>query len=73
MMNSTALKLHNEAREQRAPAVPTTPLPPVRMGKCAKCGRGNRKVFKGGDVYWCRPCIRHEERRRAEGKVQEGG
>lgn len=48
------------------------PAPPTRMGKCAKCGRGNRRVFKGGDVYWCQPCIQHEARRREKGKKQEG-
>lgn len=46
--------------------------PPTKMGTCAKCGRGDRQVYKGGDVYWCKPCIRHEERRRKAGKTQEG-
>ncbi len=46
--------------------------PPTKMGTCAKCGRGNRQVYKGGDVYWCKPCIRHEQRRRAKGQKQEG-
>jgi hypothetical protein len=48
------------------------PAPSTKMGTCAKCGRGNCQVYKGGDVYWCKPCIRHEQRRRADGKTQEG-
>lgn len=72
-MNPAIEKLYKEAKEQSAQATtPVAPLPAVRMGTCAKCGRGDRKVFKGGDVYWCRPCIRHEERRREKGKKQEG-
>jgi len=75
-MNPIIEKLEKEAREKeaRGQAVEESPapdLPRVRMGKCAKCGR-NRRVFKGGDVYWCQPCIQHEARRREKGKKQEG-
>lgn len=54
--------------------VPTSPgtNPPTKMGTCAKCGRGSRQVYKGGDVYWCKPCIKHEARRRAKGQTREG-
>lgn len=50
---------------------PNTNAPTIKMGKCAKCYRV-RRVYKGGDVYWCKPCIKHEARRRQAGKTQEG-
>lgn len=50
---------------------PAPPAPRTRMGVCDKCGR-NRQVFKGGDAYWCKTCIKHEDRRRQAGKTQEG-
>lgn len=55
-----------------AAAAPEVDRPRVMMGTCVKCGRGNRPIYKGGDVYWCRPCIKHEARRRAKGQKQEG-
>lgn len=79
-MNPALEKLYKEIEPKKskiaagadADAPDPVPLPRVRMGTCAKCGRGNRQVFKGGDVYWCKPCIKHEARRRAKGQTQEG-
>lgn len=66
-----ALQQLQEEMKPTAAAAPEVDRPRVMMGECAKCGR-NRKVYKGGDVYWCKPCIRHEERRREKGQKQEG-
>lgn len=64
--------LQQEMKPTAAAASEVDARPRVMMGTCAKCGRGSRQVYKGGDVYWCKPCIRHEQRRRAKGQKQEG-
>lgn len=71
-MNQALQQIQEEANPNAAAAPEVDTRPRVMMGKCAKCGRGNRKVYRGGNVYWCRPCILHEARRRERNQKQEG-
>lgn len=70
-MNPALQQLQEDMNPNAAAALEVDTRPRVMMGKCAKCGR-NRKVYRGGAVYWCKPCIKHGGRRRERGQKQEG-